>query len=746
MKNQTIVNAFSAITNEKEGQELFFLKVFGDEYADYVAYPVRSDGVYGTTIFEFKLSVNDNSALFQAIKYLSKIRNTGAQIPDKIAIVSLFDTQVYLYRASDFIEHIEKQYQGNPSMKNEGFVNAIIPAVYDFAEKGVIKELQEIFEQEGYTTTKVDNFNVVGLSRRYYKENKLGSKIKFFEALRAGTVGADILPWEGDETDFRYIMDMLNDPLLQKELGAFYTPKPYVKLAADLVREAIAQVPEGNDYIILDRCAGTGNLEELLTEEELSHCVLNTIELKEYIVLRANYDGRVREILPFTDNFLSPILEGGDALAYKILPGVEKYVNDLNCNIIILENPPYAESGAGTDAEEKANKKNAFKNSLVCKEMKKTPQGAGRTTNDIANLFIWSAQKYYLTKPNDAYINFSPAKYFKTQSLIDLTFVRGFGLNRKHFHASASTITLSYWLNQKSNSSIFSFDFYDINKNDELVFVKTQATKKAFMLNSGQYDKRVDDSDVINDSFTCLTDGSLYRGVQKKSVISRNSSTIIGYLASQSFTVDGKMSSLLRFGRYDGHGFYLRKDNFLEKLLLFANSIPISAWYEKDFIYKTADGYEEAIKDKEFLRQVLFFTAMSFQNKMRSLTIEDEVYINELCFDKRTLAHKILLEMIQDYPLSNKEKLILEEYNKALEAAESVEGYNTNYTYGPFQLNEELNLYTDKFGREVGKKSAVRSVSKNPVLSTHINNLKGLVEQYYQETIKPKLFKYELLK
>jgi type I restriction-modification system DNA methylase subunit len=90
-----------------------------------------------------------------------------------------------------------------------------------------------------------------------------------------------IYAWEGDEQDFKYIMDCLNDRMHKKELGAFYTPPAYCKKATELVRKAISQIPKENDYIILDRCAGTGNLEEFLTDEELSHVIVNTFELKE---------------------------------------------------------------------------------------------------------------------------------------------------------------------------------------------------------------------------------------------------------------------------------------------------------------------------------------------------------------------------------------------------------------------------------------------------------------------------------
>jgi DNA modification methylase len=122
------------------------------------------------------------------------------------------------------------------------------------------------------------------------------------------------------DVKFDKIMDCLNDRIDKKELGAFYTPKPYCKKAAELVREAIKNIPEGNDYIILDRCAGTGNLEEVLTDEELSHTIISTIEYYEYLVLLSKFGTKVREIIPPTaenaiENLRTRRISNADALS-----------------------------------------------------------------------------------------------------------------------------------------------------------------------------------------------------------------------------------------------------------------------------------------------------------------------------------------------------------------------------------------------------------------------------------------------
>ncbi|MBO6021731.1 hypothetical protein J6P52_06345 [bacterium] len=80
-------------------------------------------------------------------------------------------------------------------------------------------------------------------------------------------------------------MDCLNDPLNKKILGAFYTPDLYCKKSVELVKEAIKRLPKDiEDYVIVDRCGGTGNLESSdngFTNEMLSHTIISTYELKE---------------------------------------------------------------------------------------------------------------------------------------------------------------------------------------------------------------------------------------------------------------------------------------------------------------------------------------------------------------------------------------------------------------------------------------------------------------------------------
>lgn len=140
---------------------------------------------------------------------------------------------------------------------------------------------------------------------------------------------------------------------------------------------AIKRVPQGNDYIILDRCAGTGNLESGLTDDELSHCVVSTVEYYEYKVLQELLGSKVRHIIPpveTAETFNAGLVTGADALSKEYVenPVIRQYVENPNCTIILFENPPYAET---TSLEHQRTKQSAisssWKKSFVVREMKK---------------------------------------------------------------------------------------------------------------------------------------------------------------------------------------------------------------------------------------------------------------------------------------------------------------------------------------------------------------------------------------
>lgn len=261
-------------TIERAGQIDFFDN-YRIPYKDDASVLVdNTDGVYHGNILEFKLNINNTGkVLFQAIKYLSKMRIKGESVPARILLIDLNATKVYVYNSKDYLDDIQKIYVGAASVGNTDFSSNVMPvAVFDYmnmvdsaaVQKLLINKVSD--ESEWYVPIDLDENCIVGWAERYYREVPTATKGDF---LGDGTgkinVSGEIRdprhfkglinPYpEQTNEKFKYLMDCLNDRLNKKDLGAFYTPAPYCEKASELVMKAVERVPEGNDYIILDRC------------------------------------------------------------------------------------------------------------------------------------------------------------------------------------------------------------------------------------------------------------------------------------------------------------------------------------------------------------------------------------------------------------------------------------------------------------------------------------------------------------
>lgn len=808
--------------SEREGQINFFtdLKISAD-----VELTHNTDGVYKGTLFEFKLTISDiNKALFQAIKYLSHRRIKGEPVPAQILLVALNEEIAYLFNSGNFLADIEKIYAGAASKNNSDFNTKIKPEKIDYSNLKGLNCLTEILDVENYTKIHIDVFDVVGWSNRFYREKPTASKIKLFKELRASKYFASyIYPWTGDEKDFKYIMDLLNDKQHKKELGAFYTPPAYCLKATELVRKAIKQIPSSHDYIILDRCAGTGNLEEFLTDKqvdditigelnryldksiktkylqdkadiittffskrnfneitvgelekhktklslhdyifdnELSHTIVNTYELKEWVVLNERIGDRVKLIIPPPQevNNKEALVEGGDALSSQFVTGQTSlgmtkeynesismllgYVKDKKTNIILYENPPYRDSSAA-NVENATNR--TSKGSLVFEEMKKDLKNLANsnisTARDISNQFIWSGWNFYMKKPDDYFVLFSPIKYWKSLGLGEREFIDGFLFNRQYFHAGPSAISCILWKNQVDSREELALKTFDIDnkktpeqEDDELLILGEIKLKKAHRTLEPYFDKR----SFPNDRETKVyfeNDGKETTGrkTDGKSYVNEN---IVGYLVVKGYAVTQHDVYLLRGTRYNIRGFYLRSDNFIEKLPLFAAKLyPQKNWYERDVYFTTADGGDHYLKDKDLLKTCFIFACLGQRNHCRSFDGSDgRFYKNELCFDKGTLASS----KVKNYKLTKDEQDLLDTFNDMLAKAKHTKSYNKKYAYGTYQIDEELNT---RFKNENDE-----WIYDYPELNTAINSLKTKLAKYYEIVIQPKLFEYKLLK
>lgn len=745
----------------------------------------NTDWIIRWTIIEFKISIsNINSALFQTIKYLSRLRNLWKNIPSQILLISLNNETAYLFKSNDFLQEIEKQYTWWASKDNKEFSTSIKPQKINYKEK--LKDIVNILDNNEFIKVHVDKYNIVWLSKAYYeiindpknleikiekKYNKL--KLEFVEEL-SNPKYLSIFPYaknrdeiyEKSKKEFPGLIDCLNDKFLQKELWAFYTPDPYVEKATELLRLAISKIPEWNDYIILDRCAWTGQLENFLNEEELSHCVLSTYETWEWNVLYNRFIDKVRLVIPPEASAENSLVDGGDALSRHFIlweqtnvePLTESYRNCIrelnnyvknpNCNIIIFENPPYRDS----IAENIKNNNWKVNNSFVYNELLKwwSDQALHR---DISNLFIWSSYQYYLKKENDFLLLFSPIKYWKSINLVNKNFIDWYGFNRKHFHATYSFISCILWQNIDKTLEKINLKCFDIENNKVNDIWKNIEIKKVNKRFNDYNDKRIFKND---EKWICCESNWLecFKVYKKNPLYNEN---IIAHLVVIWWWVEAKHINLTRCIYYtaleQSFGFYLRSDNFINKLPLFcAKLYPQENWYERDVYFTTADKWEEYLKDKDLLKSCLIFTCLSQRNKCLSFLWSDErFYKNELCLNQNTLSD----EKLKEFNLNNTDKSIISLWENILDEAKKTTNYKQIYTYWLYQIIQELNTYLynwKSYTKDELKNLNLAKTEKKAVsieyveLNTKIDDLKKILKEYYKNEIQDKLFKYELLK
>ena len=160
--------------------------------------------------------------------------------------------------------------------------------------------------------------------------------------------------------------------------------------------------------------------------------------------------------------------------------------------------------------------------------------------------------------------------------------------------------------------------------------------------------------------------------------------------------------------------------------------------YNDDNSILGGDAYTH---DNDFLKSCLIYTCLSNQNKCLSFDGSDSRYYrNELCFDTTngdTVASADLTKMTLDVDEEN----LLSLWNKILSEAKKTQNYNSELTYGVYQITKELNTF-----KKVGSGKTKKTVYDYPILNGYLETLRISLKEYYKTHITEKMFEYELLK
>lgn len=783
-----------------------------------------TDGLIGDLLLEFKPSIKDlNAVLFQAIKYLSHFRLNGQAVPSNVLLISYDDGTAYYYKADSYLADIEKVYTRAASKDVTGqFVAGDPTFVWHYGDnsvdenamlqlmKGAYKRNQNGNQQ--WVAVHIDSDDIIGWATTYYKENKGARKADFLgdsniigEIREPRKLKGRILPYTGkDNAAFQYIMDKLNDYVERADLGAFYTPMPYATKSNELVYDAIRrfQQSENDDYIILDRCAGTGNLEatlndnvpnDIVDKDVLSHVIVNTYEFFEYKVLKQRLGDQVRNIIPPVANFTDGTVEGSDALSQEFIenPIIKQYVDNPKCTVIIYENPPFAETTSIEHQKRHSGKSSSkkWKYNFVTMQAKQELKGA--RSNDMSNVFIWSAFHYYLRQSTDSAIIFSPLKYWKLgEDWFDFKAGKAFAFNRKYFHAVRQMVNgCVLWFNELANPTdnggdAFNLVAYDIVDAEapnydtgELNVIDKNVFAKRIHSNFSQsyYDETIEPNDVLQQKekpYPLHPNAiwSAFNGLEGRDknirVAAKYNSDIIGYLTAQASTFenDSSMTHLVRNTLYNGNGFHLRSNNYLSKLPMFAAGwwkAYRPNWWDIGVYYRSGDGkvaFDRDVKAGKldhWLNQVLFYTCLENYNKIRSLEGSDgRWYYNELSLDNNkgqvhdpldksqpeTLASQQLSDFLDN--LNDDEAKMYQLWQRILKEAKVTKNYDERLNYGIYQINDELNTSH----KETNSRGKATTVYDYPQLNGDLNTMRGLIKDYYHKYVMPNLFKYEFIK
>ena len=673
-----------------------------------VDYSCNTDGRpivnFGThqlgSLVEFKVVSKSNSDVFNQMKrYIRAYNARGLSLP-KYGVYIITESQKYTVFNLEYETYCEN-----------AVICSNLDLVVDLERKTSNADswINNTETQKGW----IDENSIVAYNDIYFSSRGKSRKKKddFITELANPTI-LNIKPyeWQPDGDMERKLLDCLGSEELKKRLGAFFTPEYAARQSTNYVRNIIRNLSEDEDYVIVDRCAGGGALEQFFTEEELSHCILSTMVFAEKTTLKGLYEGKVKAILPLDETTDSEgCMPSGDALSEEFNDGLstvleicrrETESRGKKLVVIGLENPPYKTAGSeairGNGREVKSSSDN-----FITEKMKESGKLKNRALVDFANKFIWSGFEYFF----DYYVVYAPIKYWKNQNVVDKKFLEGSIANRADFHATEGGISIISWKNEDTVNEHITLQARVGNEIKDVIINKLHQTPDTLFT----YKKQDDGEDIWYE----LTSGT--------------PDFKHGYIGNQRNIAHQK----------SGIGGFINVDdpNFKNILPLFvANCYTCKDFTEKEIIMKSGDKGTLYQEDKEFLEDCFLWCCLTDRNKC----ISDRTRQNEMALEQNSKADQIV-----DRTKDHRMKLICE-WRNVITQAKSCEEYNPNYKYGLAQIISDIDInidtaMTDKNGKFLQKK-------KNQNLDDAIISLKTELKKFYSDYLEPKLFEYELLK
>lgn len=290
---------------EKEGQVDFFKNYKIPYEEDNSILIDNTDGVYNGILIEFKLNISNlNSTLFQAVKYLSRMRIKGESVPRTILLVDLNNEKAYRYNSEDFLKNIEKEYVGAASKNNQSFIGGNPDEIYNYDDMLESSKLRKLLKaektlKEKYIPINIDESCIIGWAERYYRENPTAKKGDF--------IGDDegkvkIMGEIREPVHFKGLINPYKEPTNNKAVDRYKKEEdPYCQLKASVCsvgsvsNDIKLNITYKKKYIRDQICAETfyiindETVESGISENEIFKEVLKEL-LEEYDIQRRSID------------------------------------------------------------------------------------------------------------------------------------------------------------------------------------------------------------------------------------------------------------------------------------------------------------------------------------------------------------------------------------------------------------------------------------------------------------------------
>ncbi|MDY5633856.1 MAG: hypothetical protein SPF29_04740, partial [Treponema porcinum] len=240
--------------------------------------------------------------------------------------------------------------------------------------------------------------------------------------------------------------------------GAYFTPLHVVEKAYELLNRTLGKNWQ-RDYIVWDMCCGVGNLETKHSNHR--NIFMSTLDQADVDVMKAAKTCRAATRFQY-DYLNDDITDDGKidySLTEKIPQNLRTAIAEAKAGkdaagkpakkILVLINPPYAESGEGIN---KGNKEKVAKTKFARTAMKEY----GKATNELFTQFIARIAEEI---PNATIAMFSTLKYVNATNFQDfrkkwnVSFLDGFIVHSKAFDGINGNFPIGFliWKTYKEN-------------------------------------------------------------------------------------------------------------------------------------------------------------------------------------------------------------------------------------------------------------------------------------------------------